>query len=80
MKKRLNAAGIVVAVVALTSSTALSGAGERPKVEPNAADQAAARAAVIGRDDLRPACCWKGGLTKPDLSPPNCQNYRPESV
>ena len=78
MRKMLKAAGIVVSIVALTSATALAGAGERPKVRFNAADQASARAAMIRRGDLRPACCWKGGPVKPDFSTLSCPNYQPK--
>ena len=56
---------------------ALAGSGgERIAFERR--DQAAARAAVLRRSDVRPAG-WTGGPIKPDLSPPEtCRNYRPK--
>ena len=77
--RRLPLAGIVVLVVTLAvAAMALAGGGEKPRVRISATDQAAARVAVIRRSDLRPACCWTGGPTKPDLSPLTCANYHPK--
>jgi hypothetical protein len=65
-------AGLVTAVAAG------AGRGERPKIRYNAADQAAAKATVVRRADLGTGV-WKGGTTKPDLSPaPTCANYHPK--
>ena len=70
---------VVVPIVALVVAvTALADDGGRAKVGLNPADQAAARAVMIRRADLRPACCWTGGPTKPDLSPLTCSNYHPK--
>ncbi len=43
-----------------------------------AADQAAARAAVMRKSDLGTATGWTGGATKPDLSEPACGGYEPK--
>ena len=69
--------GIVIVAMA-TIATALAGDDSREKTKFNAADRAAARAVVIQRGDLRPTGGWKGGPTKPDLSPVTCPNYHPK--
>jgi hypothetical protein len=77
---KLPAGALLVLLVALATSVAASGGDRgREKIRFNAADQAAARAAVIRRADLGSASGWKGGATKPDLSPPpTCPNYHPK--
>jgi hypothetical protein len=69
--------GIVVVTMA-TVTAALAGDGLREKIRFTAADRAAARAVVIRRGDLRPTGGWKGGRTKPDLSPTTCANFHPK--
>jgi hypothetical protein len=67
-----------LAVAGIAAGTALA-AGGRAQVRFTAADQAAARAAVIRRSDLGSASGWTGGPKKPDLSPaPTCANYHPK--
>jgi hypothetical protein len=64
-------------LLVLSTATAAASGGERPKIRYKAADQAAARAAVVRRADLT-AGAWRGGAKKPDLSPaPTCANYHP---
>jgi hypothetical protein len=77
---KLSAGALVVLLIALaTAVTASGGDRGREKIRFNAADQAAARAAVIRRADLGSASGWKGGATKPDLTPaPTCPNYHPK--
>jgi hypothetical protein len=48
---------------------------EKWPIKYNAADQAAARAAVLKKSDLG-ATGWKGGTTKPDFSPSTCTTYQ----
>jgi hypothetical protein len=68
----------VLAAAAMTAGAALA-AGGKPQVKFTAADQAAARAAVIRRSDLGPGSGWTGGTKKPDLSPaPTCAGYHPK--
>jgi hypothetical protein len=63
---------VAVLAVAVVGS---AGTGKPEKVEFNAADQTAARAATLRRGDLG-AGSWQGGAVKPDLSaPPSCPNY-----
>jgi hypothetical protein len=77
--KQLSAGALAVLVAALAVATAGAAGGPgREKIRLNAADQAAARAAVIRRADLG-AGGWQGGSTKPDLSPSaTCANYHPK--
>ena len=57
--------------------SALAGSGGEA-IDFNGADQAAARAAIIRRADLR-SKRWTGGPIKPDLTPPQtCRNWRPK--
>ena len=57
--------------------SALAGSGGEA-IDFNGADQAAARAAIIRRPDLR-SRRWTGGPIKPDLTPPQtCRNWRPK--
>lgn len=69
---------VAVLVAAGTAAVALGDDGGRAKVRFNATDQAAARAVLLRRGDLRPAGGWTGGRTKPQLDPPRCPNYRPK--
>jgi hypothetical protein len=63
-----------VAVLAV-AVVGTAGTGKPEKVQFNAADQAAARAATLRKDDLG-AGVWQGGAVKPDLSaPPSCPGY-----
>ena len=77
--KCLAGIALVSVTVLLATTSALANAPEQPKVKFNAADQASARAIVLRRGDLLTASgAWKGGLTKPALSPPPvCANYHP---
>jgi hypothetical protein len=75
---RFAATGVTLAAAVTAAATALAGTADRPQIKFNATDQAAAKAAVIRRADLRPPCCWTGGPHKPDLTPPTCTNYRPK--
>jgi hypothetical protein len=75
--RRLPVIGFACIATLALAVTALAGDGGREQVKFNAADQAKARAIVIRRSDLRPASGWKGGPTKPDLSPVTCANYHP---
>jgi hypothetical protein len=68
-----------VALALATASVALAGNGNREQIRFNAADQAAARAAILRRSDLASGGGWKGGARKPDLSPADsCPNYNPK--
>ena len=70
-------AAFAVLALACAVPSALAGSGgETIAFKP--ADQAAARAAIIRRPDLR-SKRWTGGLIKPDLTPPQtCRNYKPK--
>ena len=61
---------VVTAIACLfaTAAVALADNGNRQKIRFNAADQAAARAAVLRRSDLGSGADWKGGAKKPDLT------------
>jgi hypothetical protein len=62
----------------LFASAALADAlAEKWQIKYTAADQAAARAAVLKRSDLG-AAGWKGGAAKPDFSPSTCTTYQPK--
>ncbi len=79
MRKKLTTIVALALLVGLATAVAAgAGNGERPKIRYNAADQAAAKAAVVRRADLGTGG-WRGGATKPDLSPaPTCANYHPK--
>jgi hypothetical protein len=62
----------------LASAGAAFAADGKEQVKLNAHDNALARAAVIQRVDLGPASGWKGGMTKPDLTPISCPGYHPK--
>jgi hypothetical protein len=72
---------VVTAIACLfaTSAVALADNGNRQKIRFNAADQAAARAAVLRRSDLGSGADWRGGAKKPDLTKAEpCPNYNPK--
>ena len=70
-------AALAAAIVLGCTTTALAGSGGEA-IELKLADQAAARAAIVRRRDLR-SKRWTGGPIKPDLTPsPTCRNYRPK--
>jgi hypothetical protein len=72
---------VVVALVCLASGAealaSRAAPADRPQIRLNAADQAAARAAVLRRGDVGSG--WAGGAAKPDLSSAMaCPGYRPK--
>jgi hypothetical protein len=73
-RRRLSLLAAAVCGALLLAGAALA---EKWPVKVNAADQAAARAAVVKKSDLG-ASGWKGGATKPDFSPSTCTTYRPK--
>jgi hypothetical protein len=67
----------VMAAAAVAAEAALADP-ERKQIKLTAADQAAARAALVRRSDL-PGTAWLGGRIKPDLSRTSpCRDYRPK--
>ena len=69
---------IPVALAALVYAGAAL-AADRARIRFNAADQAAARAAVLQAADFAQAKGWTGGRTKPQLtSGLTCANFRPK--
>jgi hypothetical protein len=67
----------VMAAAAVTAGAAFADT-DRKQIKLTAADQAAARAALVRRSDL-PGTAWLGGRTKPDLSRTSaCRDYRPK--
>jgi hypothetical protein len=74
---RTAAVAVATAVLACTVPAALAGSGGEA-IDFNRSDQAAARAAIIRRSDLR-SKRWTGGPIKPDLTAPQtCRNYHPK--
>jgi hypothetical protein len=72
---------VVTAIACLLATTAVALADNRnrQKIRFNAADHAAARAAVLRRSDLGSGADWKGGAKKPDLTKTEpCPNYNPK--
>jgi hypothetical protein len=73
-------AAVAVATTLLAcygASVALAGSGGET-IQLDRADQAAARAAIVRRAELR-SKAWTGGPIKPDLTPaPTCRNYHPK--
>jgi hypothetical protein len=69
----------VTVLGALTSAAgALASLSDREQHKFNAADQAAAKQAVVLKTDLQNTG-WTGGVKKPDLSPgPTCANFDPK--
>ena len=75
MKRGVSALLLGFVVALAMAVVGVADPGDREKLQFNAADQAAARAATIRRADLTVGA-WKGGPVKPDLSPPpSCPNY-----
>ena len=68
---------ILFAALLASAGAAFAGDGKQ-QVKLNAHDNALARAAVIQRADLGSASGWKGGMTKPDLTPISCPGYHPK--
>jgi hypothetical protein len=69
-----------IAAVAVTigATGAFAAAADQEQHKFNAADQAAARSAVIQHADLNTSG-WSGGAKAPDLSPaPTCANFHPK--
>jgi len=76
---RRSAAVLAAAVLAAYTAAAVFAERGREQIRLNPADQAAARATILRRSDLRPPSGWSGGRVKPDLSPvPTCPNYHPK--
>jgi hypothetical protein len=72
---------VITAIACLfaTTAVALADNGNRQNIRFNAADQAAARAAVLRRSDLGSGADWRGGAKKPDLTKAEpCPNYNPK--
>jgi hypothetical protein len=73
-----SAAAVACGVVLTAAPIVSAGPRDKQPVKLNAADQAAARAAVLRLPELGPGP-WKGGFKKPDLSPgPVCATYHPK--
>jgi hypothetical protein len=73
--------GGAAAALLLVCAAPAAGAGDpgKEQIRLNAADQAAARAAVVHRADLGSSTGWRGGPIKPDLSPPTtCAKFHPK--
>jgi hypothetical protein len=79
VRRRIAAIAAITLFVAATGPGAGAGGGTE-KVAFTAADQAAARAAVLVRADLGTLGTWTGGHVKPSLSPsPSCPGYSPDA-
>jgi hypothetical protein len=66
----------VVAAAGLAAlALAAAVAADHPKIERNAADDAAAKAAVVERADLGTSATWTGGSTTPNFSGVKCPSY-----
>jgi hypothetical protein len=74
--RNLGAATLVAGILALVAATVAL--ADSYTFRYTAADQAAARAAVIRRADLGTTAPWQGGPKKADLSPLTCPNYHPK--
>jgi hypothetical protein len=76
------ACALLIGVLALaawaTAVTASAGGGNQEQVKLTAADQAAAKATMIVRGDLRPAGPWTGRTITPDHTAPSCPNFHPK--
>lgn len=69
---------LAVLAMAVAAGSALAATGDREQHKLNAADQAAAKSAVLVRSDLG-TTGWTGGAKKPNLSPPvPCANWNPK--
>jgi hypothetical protein len=75
MSRRIAAAA---SLAALALGVAVARAGNREQIKLTAADQSAARAAIVHKSDL--GSSWSGGRKKPDLSSsvPPCAGYHPK--
>jgi hypothetical protein len=69
--------GVLALAACATAVTASAGDGQE-QVKLNAADQAAAKATMILRGDLRPAGPWTGRTITPDHTAPSCPNFHPK--
>ncbi|HTR33053.1 MAG TPA: hypothetical protein VMH47_04170 [Gaiellaceae bacterium] len=70
---------LVTVVAAAAAADAFGAAGDKEQHKFTAADQAAAKTAVVQKTDLAATAGWTGGAKKPDLSPPTpCANYDPK--
>jgi hypothetical protein len=83
MKHSLALTILVVTALALASvgegALCLSGG---PQIKYDAADEAAARAAVLHQSDLKPVARWRGYFQKPsaaELHPNACPNFHPDA-
>jgi hypothetical protein len=75
---RRTTSALAVAALALVSAAGVVAADGKPQIRFTAADQAAARAAVLHRSDLA-SSAWQGGAVKPDLTPTmGCPNFHPK--
>jgi hypothetical protein len=75
---RRKTSAVAAAALALVSAAGVFAADGKPKIQFTAADQAAARAAVLRRGDLG-SSGWEGGSVKPDLtSTTNCPSFHPK--
>jgi hypothetical protein len=69
---------LVAATAVVACLVPAARAGSRERIELDAADQAAARAAIVRPADLR-RDGWSGRAVTPDLRPaPTCRNYHPK--
>lgn len=70
----------VVVVAAISGvAAAFAAVADKEQHKFTAADQAAARSAIVQKGDLSSTSGWTGGAKKPDLSPaPTCANYNPK--
>ncbi len=76
MRRLLYLVAAIGAVMSAAGAFAASSDKEQHKF--NAADQAAAKSAIVLKADLG-TTGWQGGLEKPNLSPaPTCPNYNPK--
>lgn len=77
--QRAALAAVFAAVAFGISSGAMASSSDKARVSFTSADLAAARAAVLHRDDLGTAGGWSGGARKPDLSSTlSCPGYAPK--
>lgn len=77
-RMRRGLALLVVLLAAVAAGSALAASADHEQHRYNAADQAAARKAVVARSDLG-STGWTGGAKRPDVSPPKpCGNWSPK--
>ena len=78
MLSRMRRGLLTIVILLACAGSALAAVADREQHKFNAADQAAAKSAVLVRSDLG-ATGWTGGAKKPDLSPPKpCSNWNPK--